>query len=367
MPDAWSEKLNEMRILIISVGKMSGGIESYTLTMGKMLSTQGIEIFYALREGSWLDSQIKERKIKISMGKSIFSDMRRLAKYAEENKIDLVHCNSNNGLFIGQQIKKKKVGVIHGDVLVDQAHKGKVVAYLYSKLETWLINHGCDKCISVSESLKDILVSRGVKKEKITVIQNGIEIKKYCNAPDYNKSVLNICSVGNLLPVKNHIKLIEAIKIIKEECPDFSLNCDIYGEGAERSKLEKYILKNHLSFVSLNGYDANVRDKLNDYQLYIHPSLYESFGIAVLEAMNAGCCAIVNPTGGLGDIIVDDCGYRVDCTDGKKIAESIKYCFLHRQEMARIAQKGQERCKTMFSDKNMVGRVIAFYHSVVGE
>lgn len=55
---------------------------------------------------------------------------------------------------------------------------------------------------------------------------------------------------------------------------------------------------------SLKGYDKDVRSTLNRYSLYIHPSKYESFGISILEAMNAGCCVLANSVGGIKKLLI---------------------------------------------------------------
>lgn len=129
-----------LKILIVSVGKLSGGVESYTLTLGKLLENKGYEVHYVLRANSWLDTKINtDKKLRVYMGRHIISDMIALKKYVNECNISIVHCNSNNGLFVSLLVKEnnscKKIGVIHGDVLVDQMSKGKFIANSYCKLE----------------------------------------------------------------------------------------------------------------------------------------------------------------------------------------------------------------------------------------
>ena len=95
-----------IKVLIVSVGKMSGGVESYTLILGKMLTNSGVDVHYAVRQGAWLDKQLtREKKIVVSMGKNILTDMRHLKAYVEEQKINIVQCNSNNGLLVSGFIK----------------------------------------------------------------------------------------------------------------------------------------------------------------------------------------------------------------------------------------------------------------------
>lgn len=361
-----------LKILIVSVGKLCGGIESYTVTLGKLLEDKGFEVHYALRNGSWLNKYITtHRKVVVQFGKHIFSDMKVLKNYVEQNNINIIHCNSNNGLFISQLIKEhdncRKIGVIHGDTIVDQSHKGALISFIYSKLEIWLVKKKCSHCIAVSKSVKNILINRGIKADKIDIIYTGIEPMFYDCLPNYFEKQLNICTVGNLLPVKNQIKLLEALDIVKKKYPEIEFHCDIYGEGRDRGFLETYIAAHDLSNVTLKGYDNKVRNKLNQYSLYIHPSQYESFGIAILEAMNAGCCVIANAVGGMLEIIKMNTGYLVDCNNAKKLADQIYNCYKKRDEMKAVATAGKKLCENKFYTDCMANEVVNLYIKIIGE
>lgn len=361
-----------IKVLIVSVGKLSGGVESYTLILGKMLADKGMEVHYAIRRGAWLEQKLSNvNKIVVNLDSDLLVDMRRLRHYVEEHKINIIHCNSNNGLFISQLIKEnsncKKIGVIHGDVRIDQKHKGKVFSYVYEKIETWLVNNKCTQCIAVSKSIKDILIKRGIKENKIDIIYTGIEPVAYDCFPDYFDHQLNICTIGNLLSVKNQIKLLEALDILKKEHSEIKINCDIYGEGKEKEFLEAYIINHDLNNVTLKGYDDKVRMKLNRYQLYIHPSKYESFGIAILEAMNAGCCIIANAVGGILEIVKEDTGYLVDCNNVKQLAEQIYSCYYNRDEIKVKAIAGKKMCENQFNTIHMLSQIAKLYGRVMGE
>lgn len=359
-----------LKVLIVSVGKLSGGVEKYTLILGKMLKKKGVEVHYAIRRNAWLDSQlINERKVTIEMGKNSFSDMLKLKKYVKENGINIIHCNSNNGLFVCQLIREncycKKIGVIHGDVLIDQNHKGCFISKLYERMETWLIKRRCSKCIAVSNSIRNILVERGIPREKIDVVYTGIESIEYKTTPDYNAEVLNICTVGNLLPVKNQILLLSSLSLLNKKYPQVNYSCDVYGEGPERENLERCIETNNLNKVSLKGFDKNVRAKLNNYQIYIHTSKYESFGISIVEAMNAGCCVLANAVGGVNEIINNECGYILENETPDEIVDVLFYCYKNREELKRVAVNGKRRSQNMFSSLSMVNSILDVYNDMV--
>lgn len=358
------------KVLIVSVGKMSGGVESYTLILGKMLTNSGVDVHYAVRQGAWLDKQLtREKKIVVSMGKNILTDMRHLKAYVEEQKINIVQCNSNNGLLVSGFIKEtascKKIGVIHGDVKVDQAHKGVLATYIYEKIETHLIKKACTRCIAVSESIKSILIGRGVPEDKIDVIYTGIVPMEYTESPDYDAKQLKIVTVGNLLPVKNQIAILKALSVLKKKKPQFDFSCDIYGEGVERNHLEQYIAENELSNVSLKGFDKDVRGKLNKYQLYVHTSKYESFGISVVEAMDAGCCVLTSDVGGISEIVDNDCGIFINPDDTADFAEKIYQCGTDRNLLKSYANRGRERCQKEFYCTAMVENIMNIYRKLI--
>lgn len=358
------------KILIISVGKLSGGVEKYTLILGQVLASKGIEVHYALREGSWLDNQIlNANKITVNLGKYSISDMIKLRDYVRERGINIVHCNSNNGLFISQLIQErsdcKKLAVIHGDVCVDQNHKGFLVSSIYKLLETWLIKQKCSCCVAVSKSIKRILIERGIHEKKIRTVYTGIDPIKYNRMPDFFANELCICTVGNLLPVKNHLLLLESLYLLRSKYPQVKCRCDIYGEGPERKKIEEYIRTKGLNNVSLKGFDENVRYKMNSYQIYIHTSKYESFGISIVEAMNAGCCIIANAVGGVNEILDDDCGFIIKDEDPDVIADCIATCYEDRELLTKISMAGKERFEKVFMSDSMAENLMKIYKELI--
>lgn len=361
------------RVLIVSVGNLSGGIERYTILLGKMLSENGYNVYYALRKNSWLSEQIiSDNVILLDMDKNhLFSSMFCLKRYVEEHKINIIHCNSNNGLFVSlfarETKTRKKIGVIHGDVIVDQANKRKIVSKGYVFLENLLLKRTCSMCIAVSKSIEEILVSRGIPRKKIEVVYTGIEFLEYNKLPEYFSDELKICSVGNLLPVKNHISLLHSLLYLKKLHPEVKFSCDIYGDGGEKETLLKFVEDNELGNVNVKGFDLNIRSKLNQYTLYIHPSLYESFGLAILEAMNAGCCVIANRVGGVQEIIDDNSGYLIDISDENGLAELIFSLYKNRTKMNEIAIAGKKRCKEEFSIDKMFENIMHTYNAGLGE
>ena len=86
------------------------------------------------------------------------------------------------------------------------------------------------------------------------------------------------------------------------------MRLELFGEGPERGKLERFIQQRELGdWVTLPG--RVDRDELRshywDSDLYLTPARLEAFGIAALEARTAGLPVLARRDTGVGDFVVD--------------------------------------------------------------
>lgn len=122
------------------------------------------------------------------------------------------------------------------------------------------------------------------KTDNVCVIPNPVRFT------DCNRSALiekKVVSVGRLTMQKNYTSLIRSFRIVADRHPDWRL--DIVGEGEEREKLEKLILKLSLKDnIFLHGVQTNVEDWMSQASLFVLTSLYEGFALVLVEAMRCG-------------------------------------------------------------------------------
>ena len=165
---------------------------------------------------------------------------------------------------------------------------------------------------SLNQSLKNvdlvITVSDAMKQEllpicnnvPIRVIPNGIDVETYGVTPNY--SVLEsfqtkyslpenfILAVGHLEIRKNYHRLLDAISILRnKQCICHLLI--IGNNSGEGKQLDALIRSLDISdqVTILSGLsDQEVRSAYELCRIFVFPSLYEGFGIPVLEAMAAG-------------------------------------------------------------------------------
>lgn len=105
--------------------------------------------------------------------------------------------------------------------------------------------------------------------------------------------------MGRFNPQKNYKLLIDAFAQFSKSYPDYTL--EIYGDGALRQTMEKYIAKIGLTEkIILCGFCKNVHERIKDAGMYVMSSDFEGLSNAMLEAMALGLPVIStdHPPGG---------------------------------------------------------------------
>lgn len=144
---------------------------------------------------------------------------------------------------------------------------------------------------TVSDSTKaDLLkVFPSINTENIYVVKNGL--KKF---PDKQKKAKSkkpfILSVSTILPRKNYLTLLKSFNIVKDQIPH---NLHIIGKYDPKNikELRNYIVKNNLQKrVRILGYVSSTRlaKEYESADLMVVPSLYEGFGLPVIEGLKRG-------------------------------------------------------------------------------
>ena len=113
------------------------------------------------------------------------------------------------------------------------------------------------------------------------------------------------------------------------------------------------------------GFDDDVRKKLNKYQLYIQPSYYESFCLAVAEAFNAGCYVIASDIGGMKEIVnyVGN-GKLFKIGNYIELAYIIKSCYENRNIIRKNRKSAITKLENKFGISNMIRSLDVYYNKV---
>lgn len=134
-----------------------------------------------------------------------------------------------------------------------------------------------------------------------------------------------IFCLGDLVARKGFSYLIDALCIVHEKHPD--VICYIGGEGPEKKNLLVKIHEKNMSHsIKLLGFvpDPQIPLWMNSADLFVHPSLQESFGIVQVEALACGTPLIAARNAGSTEIIVsEDIGLLCEPADPASLANAI--------------------------------------------
>ncbi len=171
--------------------------------------------------------------------------------------------------------------------------------------------------------------------------------------------------MANLNERKGHEYLLQAMAQLVSQYNDIHLL--LIGEGDLRKKLEELTAKLKLEEnVSFLGYQPNVPALLKDIDLYVHASVLEPLGIAILEAMAAGKCVVATSVGGIPEIITNgQTGFLVPSQDSTKLADAIRNARKDLYQTEKIAKAGRKHVEESFSIKSIVKKYQELYTSSI--
>ena len=173
----------------------------------------------------------------------------------------------------------KNVVTVH-DFTYEYYRKG-LAKYLHSYQKKRAIQNA-ELIICISESTKkDLYKFYPNLNKKVNVIYNGVG-EKFKKIYDYKTFNSRVLYVGDRKNYKNFDQLVDALKLTN----DFEL--DIVGGGKltkqELSKLNKINFKH---YEAIN--DEGLNQLYNISFAFVYPTLYEGFGLPIIEAFKAGC------------------------------------------------------------------------------
>jgi len=241
------------------------------------------------------------------------------------NDLDLLHVHyaipHAAAAYMAKQILKEEgknipvITTLHG---TDITLVGKDKTY--APVVAFSINQS-DAITAVSNNLRQETYDTFTIEKEIQVIYNFVDISRFDRKPiDAFRKVLApegekiLVHASNFRKIKRVADVIHIFDRIKKQIPSKLL---LVGDGPERPMIEELSrdlgVGDDIRFV---GKQQDIEEIFAISDLFLLPSEYESFGLAALEAMAAGCPVVTTNAGGLPEIILQGkCGYMANVGD----------------------------------------------------
>lgn len=299
-------------------------------------------------------------------------ESRRLARIFRQENVHLLH-TQNTGCEESAVAAKLAgiphvIGTFHVDSTVDiqRLRSGPT----HRSLEV-ISNRCLDQAIAVSEATrKDWLQRTHIPADRVVTIHNGIDPEKFCRQQtrEQARQVLNlpqdallIGGLGRLDEAKGFGDLITAASLLRAEFPRMCVA--IAGAGPLQSELEGQIERLGLSgVVRLVGFQRDVQVVLDALDVFAMPSLCETLGYAMLEAMASELPVVGSAVGGIPEVIVEgETGFVVPSRQSARLAQQLRTLLLNDELRQRMGVAGRQRVTQHFHERDMVRKTIELY------
>lgn len=209
----------------------------------------------------------------------------------------------------------------------------------------------------------------GITDQPVTIIPNGIDLKKYQHRPVKKAADdQTILYIGRLERRKGAKYLLRAFQVFSQTNPNVKLI--IAGDGPDREKLELLAEDLKLKNVSFLGYVSEELklELLAAADLFCSPALFgESFGIVLLEAMATNTVTVAGNNSGYADLMQGMGAISIvnpeDITEfGRRLD-----LLLHETELRKLWQKWAKGYVQQFDYPKVVGQYEALYEDALKE
>jgi len=236
-----------------------------------------------------------------------------------------------------------------------------------------VVGWNCDRVIAISRHLAAFIRQiEGVAPHKIRSVHYGLaptprsgrraEIRRELALP---ADAPLVATVGRLTEQKGHAYLLRAWALVTAARPEARLV--IVGDGPLRERLT--ILARALAVsdtVRFTGWRRDATDVVEAADAYAHPSLWEGFGLALLEAMAAGKAVVASRVSTIPEIVVDgETGWLVAPRDGQALARALLQLLDDPVGSRQMGEAGCRRVRTCFDAERMVRATEAVYEEIL--
>lgn len=212
---------------------------------------------------------------------------------------------------------------------------------------------------SAAQSVSDTM---GISCTRVEVLYNSFSDVSFVKGSDEPI----ILTAGHMVSYKNPELWLEVACRVLQECPGSVFVW--LGDGAMLEAIRRKVERTSFAErIMLPGYVPDPSSWYARAQIYFQPSLRESHGIAVLEAMSHGLPCVVADVGGLPESVVDgETGYVCAPTDVAEYVSRIKDLFASRALRERLGCAGRLRAEKFFTEKVQEAELVKLYDLIAG-
>jgi len=356
--------MSKIKVLMFVDSLDVGGLEKGIVNVALRLNKDKFEPFFCcLRTKSHFGKKLRKKGIKIyELNKKpglIPGLLPKIRKILKEENVDIIHTHNPGPLIYGTIaslfIKNIRVHTDHNSFSMSPKKR----ALIFSRLLLFFI----DKIIAVSGDVKERLIDQiKVNPKKITIVHNGVDIKKFDIDVDLPKEKLRlglsndskiIGIVARLSEEKDHYTAIKAFRLVNKKIKNSILL--IVGDGHLRKPLENFVEKNNIRNVKFLGVRDDIPQLMNLFDVVTLTSFDEGCSYVILESMAASKPSIVTNVGGNPELIKNnETGILIPKQDIGRLSGGIIMLLKNKNLRERIGKRARKRVEIHFTIERQV-------------
>lgn len=336
-----------MKIAHIILTSQNGGAEEVFINYIEACEKLGHENLVIIKNDAPYFERLKNIKCEIKKTKNIFGYYDFLAicnikKFLKIFDADIVFCHIGKSSALTRKaiakIKNKKIKQISVN------HSDNVKRSI-----------GSDIVISVNKKIRQKTIELGQKSDKSFVISNAIEVGEFVefnNEIDFSKKEkIVIGLIGRFDRTKGFDYVIKSLKLLNNKS-DKKFILKIAGDGYFKNELEELVKSEKIEDdIQFCGWIKDKNQFFSDVDIFCLPSLNETFGIVVLEAMKYKKPIIATNCDGPMEILENEIDGLIIDRNSDKLSQNISDAVLKLVNNSNFANKMVKNSYQKLHDK----------------
>lgn len=369
-----------MRILQINSAKNFGGGEKHLVDLTDGLMKRGHVVFLAVRPGSPIPDKlpgfppenILPNPVKNAL--DVFA-VRRLIGFIRRNRIEIVHAHTGKD-YLPASLAVRAVAAAARLVIT------RHVLFPLKPAQKFTLTN-VSRAIAVSSAVEANL-RKTFPPEKIVVVPNGIDVENWAKADratlrkefrfenNIPFDVPVIGTVGELKHLKGQQDFILAAQAVAGRHPE--AHFVIVGKDNSFDQSFRRELKRLVKVFGLEArfswfdWIEDTRPLLAALDIFVSPSHSESFGLAILEAMAAGCAVVATATEGATQLLENGKkGILTPIKEPAELAKQLSEILEDREKLRESGEAARRHARRNFGLERMIAETEKIYEAVSSE
>lgn len=347
-----------MKIIHVITAFGIGGAERLLLnTINRQVEKHEVHLIY-LKSVNDLIHLVDKRVVIKQIPLTIFT-IKKLRSYFKSYKPEVIHTHLGHADILGIWAAKKsnaKIFCTMHNIYFKQSFIDtiffKIYKYLFKKRKRNV------KVISISKSVESHVINTlKLPKDRSFLLYNAIPSKEF-DSRKMNDSI-NVLLVGRLEKQKSIDTLIRSVESLKDK----NITVKIVGDGSLKTELISLTEKlkvNHL--VKFVGKQENTDTYYQNADIFVLPSIWEGFGIVILEAFRAKVAVVASNIEGPAELILhQENGLLFEPKNHINLAEQLKTLIENPKLRQKLSENGYKTFTKEFQIENYVKKLEEIY------